>query len=37
LIQRTVPIMPGDSPEILAARVLEVEHRILPEAVGMFG
>jgi phosphoribosylglycinamide formyltransferase-1 len=36
LIQRTVPVLPTDSPESLAARVLEVEHAILPEAVGMF-
>ena len=36
LIQRTVPVLPGDDPESLAARVLEVEHRILPQAVGMF-
>lgn len=36
LIQRTVPVLPGDSPETLAARVLEVEHRILPQAAGMF-
>ncbi len=36
LIQRSVPVLPGDSAETLAARVLEVEHRILPEAVDMF-
>jgi len=36
LIQRTVPVMAGDTPETLAARVLDVEHRILPEAVSMF-
>ncbi|OGC91589.1 MAG: phosphoribosylglycinamide formyltransferase [candidate division Zixibacteria bacterium RBG_16_53_22] len=36
LIQRTVPVLAGDTPETLAARVLEVEHRILPEAVSMF-
>lgn len=28
--QRTVPVEPGDTPETLAARVLEVEHRLLP-------
>ena len=33
LAQMTVPVRPGDSPETLAARVLEVEHRILPAAV----
>lgn len=36
LIQRKVPVMPDDTPETLAARVLTVEHRILPEAAGMF-
>lgn len=36
LIQRTVPVMPDDTPETLAARVLKVEHMILPEAAGMF-
>ena len=36
LIQRRVLVMSGDTPETLAARVLEVEHRILPEAAGMF-
>lgn len=36
LIQRTVPVLPGDDPETLAARVLEVEHKILPQAVSMF-
>ena len=36
LIQRTVPVLPDDDPETLAARVLVVEHRILPEAVSMF-
>ena len=36
LIQRTVPVFSDDNPETLAARVLEVEHKILPEAVSMF-
>jgi len=36
LIQRRVPVMPDDTPESLAARVLQVEHQILPEAVGLF-
>jgi phosphoribosylglycinamide formyltransferase-1 len=31
--QRRVPVLPGDTPEALAARVLEVEHRLYPEAV----
>lgn len=36
LIQRTVPVLPGDDAEKLAARVLEIEHIILPQAVRMF-
>ena len=31
--QGVVPVMPGDTEESLAARVLEVEHRIYPQAV----
>jgi folate-dependent phosphoribosylglycinamide formyltransferase PurN len=31
--QVRVPVLPGDDPERLAARVLEVEHRLLPAAV----
>lgn len=31
--QRFVPVEPGDTPESLAARVLEVEHELLPEVV----
>lgn len=33
LAQRRVPVLPGDTPARLAARVLEVEHRLLPAAV----
>ncbi len=33
LVQGAVPVRDDDTPETLAARVLEVEHRILPEAV----
>lgn len=36
LIQRTVPVLKNDTPGTLAARVLQVEHKILPEAAGMF-
>jgi formyltetrahydrofolate-dependent phosphoribosylglycinamide formyltransferase len=32
--QRTVPVEPQDTPESLAARILEVEHELLPEVVG---
>jgi len=31
--QATVPVRAGDSPETLAARVLQAEHRLLPAAV----
>jgi formyltetrahydrofolate-dependent phosphoribosylglycinamide formyltransferase len=33
MAQWPVPVLPGDTPETLAARVLAVEHRILPLAV----
>lgn len=33
LAQSRVPVLPGDSAERLAARVLEVEHRLLPAVV----
>jgi phosphoribosylglycinamide formyltransferase-1 len=33
IAQWPVPVLPGDTPESLAARVLAVEHRILPAAV----
>jgi phosphoribosylglycinamide formyltransferase-1 len=33
LAQERVPVLPGDTPETLAARVLPVEHRLLPAAV----
>lgn len=36
IIQGRVPVMPDDSAEVLAARVLEVEHQIYPEAARMF-
>ena len=31
--QARVPVLPGDTPETLAARVLEQEHKLYPEAV----
>jgi phosphoribosylglycinamide formyltransferase 1 len=31
--QQSVPVLQGDTEEILAARVLEIEHRIYPEAL----
>ena len=33
IIQAAVPVLPGDTADELAARVLEQEHRIYPEAV----
>ena len=36
VIQAAVPVEPGDTPETLAARVLEREHVIYPEAVRLF-
>jgi phosphoribosylglycinamide formyltransferase 1 len=36
LAQWPVPVLPSDSPESLAARVLAVEHRLLPTVVSAF-
>jgi len=36
ILQETVPVYADDTAETLAARVLKVEHRLLPEAVGLF-
>jgi formyltetrahydrofolate-dependent phosphoribosylglycinamide formyltransferase len=36
VVQERVPVLAGDTPATLAARVLEVEHRILPDAVRLF-
>ena len=36
ILQEKVPVLPNDTPELLAARVLEVEHRIYAEAVKLF-
>ena len=33
LVQETVPVVPGDTPEILHRRIKRVEHRLLPHAV----
>ena len=35
LVQKRVPILPGDTEESLAARILEQEHSAYPEAVRM--
>ncbi len=36
VLQEPVRVEPGDTPETLAARVLEVEHRLYPEALRLF-
>jgi folate-dependent phosphoribosylglycinamide formyltransferase PurN len=33
LAQARVPVLPGDTPQLLARRVLELEHRLLPAVV----
>jgi folate-dependent phosphoribosylglycinamide formyltransferase PurN len=33
IAQESVPVLPGDTADTLAARVLEVEHRIYPLAL----
>jgi phosphoribosylglycinamide formyltransferase-1 len=35
VLQRAVPVLPGDTADTLAARILEEEHRAYPEAVRM--
>lgn len=36
ILQASVPVLEGDSEETLAARVLEQEHRIFPEAIKLY-
>ena len=36
VLQESIPVEPGDTPESLAAKVLTIEHRLLPRAVGLF-
>ena len=36
VLQAAVPVLPDDTEETLSRRVLEVEHRIFPEAVRLF-
>ena len=33
VLQREVPVVPGDTADTLAARILAVEHRLYPDAV----
>jgi len=37
LVQRRVPVLAGDDPETLEARVLDAEHEALVDAVALFG
>ena len=36
ILQRAVPVLDGDTPEILSGRVLEQEHQIFSEAIQLF-
>ena len=36
ILQEKVPVEPGDTADTLAARVLAVEHRILPQAIKLY-
>lgn len=36
IMQKSVPVLDGDTPQTLAARVLTVEHEILPKSVALF-
>ena len=36
IVQRCVPVLEGDDEETLAARILEQEHKALPEAIRLF-
>jgi phosphoribosylglycinamide formyltransferase-1 len=35
IAQAVVPVLPGDTPETLSARILKEEHRIYPEALSL--
>lgn len=37
ILRREVPVLPGDTPDALAARVFEAECEAYPEAVALFG
>ncbi len=35
VLQRAVPVLEDDTPDSLSARILEVEHQLYPEAIGL--
>jgi len=37
ILQKAVPVQPGDTPETLAERILVEEHRLYPQAIRLFG
>jgi phosphoribosylglycinamide formyltransferase-1 len=36
IIQAAVPVLPGDTAEVLAARILKEEHKVYPQAIRYF-
>ena len=36
ILQAAVKVLPGDNRDVLAARILEVEHQILPRTIQLF-
>lgn len=36
ILQRTVPVLASDTEELLAERILKVEHELYPKALGLF-
>jgi len=36
ILQRAVPVLEGDDADTLAARILEEEHKLYPEAIGLY-
>jgi phosphoribosylglycinamide formyltransferase-1 len=36
VLQARIPVLPGDTPDLLAARLLAEEHKIYPRAVRLF-
>ncbi|MEE8075318.1 MAG: phosphoribosylglycinamide formyltransferase, partial [Candidatus Binatia bacterium] len=36
IIQAVVPVFPADTEEVLAARILKVEHQIYPRAIQLY-